>query len=218
MPTIDFGSAQPLGAAPTGWNYASSDSKVAKERAAAFDGTGNEVASQLHNQRTNVQFELEAATSSNVSVPFSIGDVVNGYLIENFSIRTVRNNFARISGSCHQHNANAHSGTEKSVATGIADFPGYGATDFMGGTAGGNAAVETGEITCGCTHVDEQDGVGNHLVGENSNPRLSAATLWTGVPSADAGSSWDVTESGAATDREGFKKYGVTGEKALAFS
>ena len=63
MPTIAFGSEQPFGAL-TGWNYTSASVTVEKKRANALDEIGNEDASQLYDEMTNVTASFVAASTT----------------------------------------------------------------------------------------------------------------------------------------------------------
>lgn len=217
MPTIAFGSEQPFGAL-TGWNYTSASVTTDKERATAADEIGNEVASKLYDERTNVTASFVAASISAPTVPPSIGAVLNSYIVTSIAISTTRDGFATMTLTGHNHAANAHAGTEKSVAHGIALTSGFGAQDFMEGTAGSNASVRSGSITIECQHADETDNDGDHLVGENYQPMLTAETEWVGVPSTAAAAGWDVTSRPNPTENTGFESTSVSGTKALAFT
>ncbi len=217
MPTIAFGSEQPFGAL-TGWNYTSASPTTAKERATAADEIGNEVASKLYDERTNVTASFVAASISAPTVPPSIGAVINSYIVTSIAISTTRDGFATMTLTGHNHTANAHSGSEKSVAHGITLTSGFGAQDFMEGTAGSNASVRSGSITIECQHADETDSGGDHLVGENYQPMLTAETEWVGVPSTAAAAGWDVTSQPNPTENTGFESTSVSGTKALAFT
>lgn len=217
MATIAFGSEQPFGAL-TGWNYTSASVTVDKERANALDETGNETASRLYDERTNVTASLVAAGATAPTVPPALGDVVNGYLITSIQLSTSRDGFATMTLTGHNHAASAHATVERTVAHGITLASGFGAQDFMGGTAGTDASIRSGSITIECQHADETDNDGDHLVGENYNPMLTAETEWVGVPTTAAGSGWDVTSKPNPTENTGFESTTVSGTKALAFA
>lgn len=217
MPTIDFGSAQPFGTL-TGWNYTSATITTDKQRANALDHIGNEAASNLYDETTNVTASLVASSSSAPTIPPSIGAKVGDYILTSIQVNTTRGEAATMTLTGHNHTANAHTGSEKSVAHGITLAGGFGSKDFMAGTAGSNASVKSGSITIECQHADETDGSGSHLVGENYTPMLTAETEWVGVPSAAAESGWDVTSKPNPTENAGFETTTVSGTKALAFT
>ena len=60
--------------------------------------------------------------------------------------------------------------------------------------------------------------MGDHIVGENYNCKISATTTWTGVPTTAAGAGWDATNVETATDNQGFKKTTVTAEMSVDVS
>lgn len=217
MPTIAFGSEQPFGTL-TGWKYTSASVTVEKQRANAIGEIGNEVASQLYSEQTNVTASFVAAALTAPTIPATLGAVVNGYILTSIQVSTDREGFATMTLTGHNHTANAHTTGEKSVAHGITLTSGFGAQDFMGGTPGSNASVKGGSITIECQHADENDNAGEHLVGENYTPMITAETEWVGVPSAAAESGWDVTSKPNPTSNTAFETYSVSGTKALAFS
>ena len=217
MPTIAFGSEQPFGAL-TGWNYTSASVTVEKKRANALDEIGNEDASQLYDEMTNVTASFVAASTTAPTIPPSIGAVLNGYIVTSIQVTTDREAFATMTLTGHNHAANAHSGSEKSVAHNLTLASGFGAKDFMAGTAGSNASIKSGTVTIECQHADETDSSGGHLVGENYTPMITAETEWVGVPSAAAESGWYVTSKPNPTSNTAFETYSVSGTKALAFS
>jgi len=219
MPTIAFGSEQPFGAL-TGWNYTSANVTIEKERANALDEIGNEAASQLYDEKTTVTASLVAAATTAPTVPATLGARLNSlYVLTSIQISTTRDGFATMTLTGHGHAANDHTGSDvKTVAHGITLSSGFGAQDFMGGTAGDNAAARAGSITIECQHADETDASGGHLVGENYTPMLTAETEWTGVPTTAAGAGWDVTSKPNPTENTGFETYSVSGTKPLTFT
>lgn len=218
LPAIAFGSEQPFGAL-TGWNYNSASVTNGKERASALDRIGNEAASKLYDEKDEVTASFISASSSVApTIPPVIGAVLNGYILTSIQVSTTRDGMPTMTLTGHQHAANPHDGSEKKIAHGITIASGFGAQDFMSGTAGANASVRSGSITIECQHADETDADGDHLVGENYTPMITAETEWTGVPTTPAATGWDVTSKPNPTVNTGFESYSVSGTKALAFA
>lgn len=215
---VTFGAAQALFGSVAGWAYRSNSKNVQLDRATAHDGINNEVNSNLSNERTEVSASLECQSNTN-TVPASLGALLGGYVLTQIQISTqaAANAPAEMSLSGHNHTANAHASV-KTVAHGIALAKQYGATDFMGGTAGDNASPIRGSVTVQCDHTDEQDEDNDHFAGENQNPRIEAETEWLGVPSVAAAAGWDVTVTTTVDERSGLKKTTVRGAKKLAFA
>jgi hypothetical protein len=219
IPTIQFGSDKPFGDL-TGWNYTSASVTTDKERATAADSIGNEVASRLYDEKISVTASLVAASASAPDVPTEIGAYLGAYILTSIQISTSRDGFVTMTLTGHNHAVNPHSGAsgEKTVAHGITLASGFGALDFMEGTAGSNASVRSGTITIECQHTDETDASGDHLVGENYQPMLTAETEWVGVPTTPADTGWDVTSKPNPTENTGFESASYSGTKALAFT
>lgn len=219
-PTITFGAAASFGAL-TGWNEQSSSSSVVSDRARTLDEAGNQAASNLHNERTEVTTNYEAAATSGVSVlPASIGALTNSLIVTGIDVSTSATGFASCTVTGHNHTDNAHTESPalESVAHAIASTVGFGAVDFLGGTAGDNAAVESSTLSISCEHNDVVAEDGDHLVGENYDPKITATTVWNGVPTTAVGAGWDNVSVVTETTNTGFLKTTATGEKALTFA
>ncbi len=218
IPTIQFGSDKPLGSL-TGWNYVGATPTRNKDRATAADDIGNEAVSKMYNEGIEWDISLVASSTVAPTIPPNIGAVIEDLLITRIVIGTSAE-AATMTLTVHNHTVNPHSSSsgERAVAHNITLDSGFGAKDFMGGTSGPDASVKSGTITIECQHVDEQNGDGDHLCGQNYGPMLTATTEWTGVPIVEAAVGWDVTPSTAPTVNTGFKTTSVSGTKALAFT
>lgn len=218
-PTIQFGvSATPFGA-PTGWVPKGPAISVVKDRANVLNGIGNEVASQLFNERTEVTQEFEPASASVApTVPAQIGALLDEVILTGIAISTSATGFVSMTLTGHQHANNAHANTLQKAAHNISLTKSFGAQDFFGGTAGANADVESSSINITCQHIDVQNSDGNHLVGENFDGRISGTVTYHGVPSSNAGAGWDVTNVETAENNTGFKMTTITAEKPLTLA
>lgn len=200
----------------TGWESKNSNLNTTKSRVTATTSFGDEAAAELHDEKTEASEDLECNNDTN-SIPADIGALVEDYILTGINIQTSEAAFATMSLSGHNHAQNAHAEEPalRLAAHGITVAKAFGATDFLGGTAGDNASAISGSINIQCDHNDQNDGDGNHLVGENCNFRVEAKTTWVGVPSVAAGDGWDVTVKTTTDESTGFQKTEVTGVKKL---
>lgn len=215
-PTILFGASDGFGAI-TGCELQSDTPNLQSDRARALGASGDEAANNLHNERTEYSATYRIVSDTNDVADLILGAVVNGRDVTRIHIGTQAGdeyNTVEISG--HNHTDNAHADTLKQVA--IADVIGeiaitaYGAVDFLGGTAGDNAALQSGSITFECQHNDKTDEAGDHLIGENYDAMATAESEWVGVPTT-AASGWDVTTKENPVSNTDFKTTRVSGTK-----
>jgi hypothetical protein len=217
-PTITFGAAASFGTLAD-WNYQNSTSAVVKDRARTLDRLGNEAASQLHNERTEVTSNYEAGKTSGCAVlPADIGKLVNVLIVTGIDVSTSATGFAALAVTGHNHANNAHADTLQKAAHGIATTVGFGAVDFLGGTAGVNASVESSTLSIACQHNDQVGLGGDHLVGNNFDAMINVTVVWTGVPTTAAGAGWDTVSVETATDNQGFLKTTVTATKKITLA
>jgi hypothetical protein len=214
--SIQFGvSASPFGA-PEGWVPRGPAISVVKDRANVLNGIGNEVASVLHNQRTEVTQDFEPASASVApTIPPQLGVLLDEVILTSIAISTSATGFVTMTLTGHQHATNAHTDTLKRVTHGVVLSKSFGAEDFFGATPGLDSDVESSSITIACQHIDVQNGNGNQLVGENFDARISGSTTWHGVPTINAGAGWDVTNVETTENNTGFVQTTVTAEKPL---
>ena len=214
-PTITFGAAQSFGAL-TGWAEQSSDSGVAQDRAFTLGAAGDELVSKVSNTRTEVSTPYKADDDGAVAPPANIGAVVNSIVLTQIQINTTKNDFATMTLTGHNHAANAHAdATTKQIAHGITLAAGFGAEDFLGGTAGDNADVDSSSITISVQHTDIEDADNAHLTGQNYNGKITAETVWNGVPTTAVGAGWDNVRVSTRTTNTGFLQTVASAEKAL---
>ena len=225
-PIITFGAISGWSVVPAtddavpGASVQNNDTNVNSPRANTLGATGNEAAAKLHSERTDVTTNYKANTIGAVTIPVNIGDLINGLILTGISVQTTADDYCTMSLTGHNHTANAHSASPalRKVAHGISLAAGFGCTDFMGGTVGAVASPVSSGINISCQHKDEDAANGDHLVGENYDPRMEANTEWVGVPTKDAAAVWDVTSAPVRTDNQGFTRRTVNGVKPLAFA
>ena len=213
---IAFGATQVLGAL-TGWNEQTPDSAAVKERKFTLDKDGNETDSVLHSGKTEVNVPYVASTDGTVTIPGTIGVIVNSLVLTQIQANTSADDFVKLTLTAHDHDENPH-GTVRVGTHSIGVIAGFGATDFLGGTAGSDAAVESSSVTIKCEHVDVNGNTGTHVDGENYHAMIEAETIWHGVPTTAAGSGWDNVKTLTKTNNQGLKTTTVTASKALSLA
>jgi len=215
---ITYGASEGFGAF-TGWESKGSNDNVTSKRAVAMDDKGDEVASQLHDEKTDTTENLECNDDTN-SIPAAVGALENARILTGIFIQTSAEGYAQMTLTGHNHTDNAHAASPalRTATHGITLASCFGATDFLAGTAGTDASPISGSIDIKCDHVDQVDKDGNHLVGENHNFTMEAKTTWAGVPTTPADTGWDVTVKTTTDENTGFQKTEVTGVKKLVAS
>lgn len=216
-PTILFGATDGIGAI-TGCELVSDTPSINRDRARALGASGDEVAANLHNERTEYTSTYNIVSDTNDVSTLILGAVVNGRVVTRIAIKTqAGDSYNTLEVTSHNHADNAHADTLKQVAIagvlGEIAITAYGAVDFMEGTAGDNAGLQSGEITFECQHNDKTGPLGNHLIGENCDAMASADSEWVGVPTTAAVAGWDVTVNENAVSNTEFKTTKVTGTK-----
>lgn len=215
---ITFGAAQSFGAV-SGFNEQTSSVAVSKSRASAHNAVGVEVVSSLYDERTDVSTPYKVSSAATTAIlPASIGALLNALIVTDIKVNTAAGDYAGVTIGGHNHAANAHAASPAltSWVHGIALTSGFGATDFLGGTAGDNASVKSSSCTIKCDHVDEIGATGDHLVGNNFNPMVEAEVVWVGVPTTAVGAGWDSVSVVTGTDAQGLLTTTARGVKALS--
>jgi len=211
---ITYGASEGAGAL-AGWNSHGATEQTTKPRPTATNDKGDEVASKLASGLLEASGEYECELDAN-TIPPAIGALLNGYIWTEMAIST-DDKAARLSMKGHNHEANAHAASPalRTFTHGIVVAAAFGAQDFLNGTAGAAAAVVSGTCTIKCDHKDQNDGVPQHVAGENCNGTITCVTTWSGVPSVNAEAGWDVTVVSTPDEATGFVKTVVTGVKKL---
>jgi hypothetical protein len=211
---IQFGTGSQFGTL-TGWAAQSPTITVAEQRANALGEAGDEVAFKLYDKRTDVSQEFVASNAATApTVPANIGDLLGGNIVTGISISTSATDFVKMTLTGHNHDANAHAALRK-VEHGISLSKAFGAIDFLGGTAGSAATVESSTCDISCQHEDIQTEDGAHAAGQNYDARIQVTVTWNGVPTTVAASGWSVTSVETKPNPQGFLQTTVTAEKAL---
>lgn len=199
-----------------GWAIQSCTAVDENKRANTLGPTGNDVASKLHDDTQQVTTVYKAlADPAAPVIPAAIGADVNGVTLTGISISTDAEDFATMTLTGHVHEDGTH-GTCRSIAHGMSLTAGFGASAF--GCALGSATVRESSCEITCEHVDEPDGDGNTIAGENYNPKveISVKVLGSGATIA---AGFDRLEDGTEAENTGFQfQSPLRGIKPLAFA
>jgi hypothetical protein len=221
---VQFGADQLLGTFAD-WNEGQPDTTNNKQRKFSLSKDGEETASVLHDDKTEVSVPYEAAVSGTVALPGTIGALVNSLMLTQIQVTTEAEGFAKMTCQAHDHNdGNAHDGSEHAAAHGVGVITGFGATDFLTGTGGADASLASSSLLIKCEHVDiagsgTAGGVGTHTAGENYHGMIEAECTWNGVPATPADVAvWDQITVQTKTNNQGMKQTIVKGVKALVLA
>lgn len=214
---IAFGAYSKFGTM-TGWAAQDGTPSNVKQLSRVLGETGNEASSTLYDEKTEVTQNF-TATSASSTLPalLKIGAVIGGNVVTGINIQTSWNDFAKISLTGHNHAANAHADTLQQASIGLSLTAGWGATDFLGATAG-SAVLQSSGANVVCQHVDHNDKSGDHAVGQNYDCVVTVTETWVGVPTAAAGSGWKVTSVEQNESNEDFVTTTVTAQKSIALA
>lgn len=210
---IAFGAVQEFGAV-AGWNDQTPDRGTTSERKFTLNKDGNETDSVTHSPKIEVNAPYKANTDGTVAMPGTIGAIVNSLVLTSIAVTTSADDFAGMTLQGHNHSENAHAASRAGTHA-IPAFNGFGATDFIGGTGGTDASVESGNITIRCEHVDVNGDSGTHVDGENFHGMIEAETTWHGVPDVEAAAGWDKVTSQVKTNNQGLKTTTVRASKKV---
>lgn len=217
-PTITFGSNQ-LFSTLTDFVHKTVDVETKRDRFATNDEDGDEQISILFNEMTEAMAELEAKVySPGPTIPSEIGALLGSYLNTEMELTTQNKAAVMLRVLGHNHAQNAHGNDRRKASHGISLSKGFGAIDFLGGTAGANASVKSSRCRIYCDHKDEEDEEGDHLIGQNYHAMIEAETVWNGVPSVAIGAGWDNPSVKTRRNSEGFLETVVTGIKAVVMA
>jgi hypothetical protein len=158
-----------------------------------------------------------ADTDGTVAIPGTIGDIINSLVLTQIQVNTSADDYAKLSLVAHDHTENPHSAC-RAGAHNIGVFNGFGAKDFIGGTPGTDAAVESSSLTIKCEHIDVNGNEGTHVDGENYHGLIEAETNWHGVPTTPAGAGWDKVKVTTKTNNQGLKTTTVTASQSVSLA
>jgi hypothetical protein len=233
---INFGSDDLIGLGSTDSNFiaVSTSNNRSLTYTTVLGSTGDEIMrdSNGHDLKNEVTttYRYNAVTGLGAALP-KIGDISNSYIITSISVESNNNDFPTITVTGHNHDTNAHDTVyyvcavyswPAAITTAITGA--YGAYDYLSANLSVTdtettiyAGVASSSVTCECDHVDIVNAVGDHLVGENNNGRISGTVTYNGAPQAvDTANKFHV--NGPTTNREntGFATSAYTFELGIA--
>lgn len=206
---ITFGASEGFGAI-AGWEAQNTSKPKTNQRASALGKVGDEKASALFDEKTEVTSTYKCISDTN-TIPANIGDIVNSYVLTGISIQTSAEDFATMTLTGHNHTENPHS-AQKKVAHGITLAKCFGCTDFTGDDAGATDSPISSSCDITCEHADQNDFEGNHLAGQNYNAKIEVKTTYAGAHTPVA-TGFDITVDSDTDENTGFVKTEVTGVK-----
>jgi hypothetical protein len=216
---VQFGTESKFGT-QTGWVAQSPEIDVSSDRASELGPAGDEATSKVHNEKTTC---TQAFAAADATVAPTVQDTQcellgSAYICTGISLSTKWNEMVKMSLTGHNHTTNAHTGDLKTCVHGQTLAVAFGSVDFLGGTAGSAASVDSSTLEISCDHDDRGGGIGENVVGENFHARMVATVTWVGVPSTASGEGWDKVSVVTRENNEGHLETIVRGEKALTMS
>ncbi len=211
-PTSPFGSL-------TGWEDQTDNPQTQRQRAQALGKDGDEIASQTYDEKTVVTAEY-VAKSASAAIP-EIGSILNGYHVDTIQLRYVNTDFARMTITGHKHGSSAHPAcrTYKDSGTGAVTTVGvlFGCPATPAGfTIPQGAGVRSCSVTFQVNHVDELNGSGSFLAGDNYDGSMTAETELCDTGTITAASGWSLMADGHARGNTVAETSTATAEKHLA--
>jgi len=180
------------------WEMQTTSATNTKGRASGLDRKGDEAAFREHNPRSALNITYKCyATSGLLTLP-SVGEIVNGYHIDSWTLVYSPTDFPVLTITTHKHTASTGSHADGSCRTYTATvklpaqycipiqlmFEDGKTKAFDLKNPGIGMRSLSFELTC--THVDETGGCGDWLAGENHDGVETLTAEFTGVPQIPA--------------------------------
>lgn len=197
----------------TGWTFQNGGGKNAsKERASELGDDGDELMSALHNGKETATLEFVGAlTTGNYSFP-AVGAHANGWHIDEIQVKWDRGQIRpKMTVTVHRHTEGAMHTTCRTYVSSLSgkiaaqvfgcpsDFD-----DAFALTQGAVVGMRSATLTVRCSHVDEPNGTGGNLMGDNYDGVETLAVELTGAATADDyETSWDEPDSGDTPSNTG---------------
>ena len=215
-----FNPTSPFGAL-TGWSVQNENPTTGSTRAQALGSVGLEIASRLHDSRTNVSATY-VATAADAPIP-RVGQVLNGYHVDSVNVVYSNTAFAQMTLTGHKHvdAANDSHGATGKVPRQFAGSLTTVGTLFgcpsapLGVTIPTGAGVRSVNYNLSVNHVDELGSEGKWLNGDNYDPTetVEVELCDSGVITAATG--WDLTSAGNTLGNTAAETATATVEKHL---
>ena len=182
-----------------------------KKRAQGLLANGDEGISKTYGVDTKrtLVYEYQSATGD-IALP-SVGEIIAALHVDSVDVEYSPNSWPKITITCHQHAENAHTAANEYSCTvalpaqfGIPRALDDGATPtptdiFKLGADDTGIGIKSMKYSLSCTHLDEDDEVGDHLAGENRDGVEKLDIGLTGLPaSVTVAATWDNLSDGTA--------------------
>lgn len=179
----------------SGWMRQTSRDSKTQERASVLGPDGDEVASHLFEEQHNITVPLvSTATTGNLTLP-KLGQIINGYHIDGFTLTYNQGGFPQIEINAHKHGSSAHD-TCRTYTPSIQAPACFGIPSTFGSfSVGSNYGMRSLTYSCSVNHVDENKGDGDHLAGDNYDGTEEVSIETTGVTTIEAPTGWTCDSS-----------------------
>ena len=196
-----FNPTSPFGAL-TGWSVQNENPTTGSTRAQALGSVGLEIASRLHDSKTNVSATY-VATAADAPIPRA-GQVLNGYHVDSVNVVWSNTAFAQMTLTGHKHVdvANDTHGATGKVPRQFAGSLATVGTLFgcpsapLGVIIPTGAGVRSVNYNLSVNHVDELGSEGKWLNGDNYDPTETVEVELCDSGVITAASGWDLTSAG----------------------
>ena len=213
-PTSPFGSL-------TGWSVQNENPTTGTTRAQALGQTGLEVASRLHDKKSNVTATY-VATAADAPIP-RVGQVLNGYHVDSINVSYSNTAFAQMTLTGHKHMdvANDTHGATGKVPRQFAGSLTTVGTLFgcpsapLGVIIPTGAGVRTMTYNLTVNHVDELNSSGGWLNGDNYDPTETVEVELCDSGTITAAAGWDLTSAGNTLGNTAAETATATAEKHI---
>lgn len=151
----------------TGWEIQTDQITTSRQRAQALGAEGDEIASQLFDQKTTISIPF-VATSASAAVP-KAGQIIGGFHIDSVTVNFSNTAFVTMTLAGHKHGSSNHSAcrTYTGSLTTIGVMFGCPAAPLGFATLPTGAGVRSYTYTLTTNHVDELGSQGNYLASDN---------------------------------------------------
>lgn len=165
-----FEAASPFGTLSCWEPQTGGGKEKTKTRASVLGADGDECAHVDHDKRESVSATyVSTGSGQTLSVP-SVGDVLNGYMVDNVSVNYAAQDVPTMTVSGHKHldtadGASGHSDMRTYSPTVSLPLVAIGVPDAIGplSTTGARSA----SYSLSCTHIDEFGGQAKHVAADN---------------------------------------------------
>ena len=184
---------------------------ASKKRAQGLLENGDEGISKTHGGETKLVSVYEyQSEAGNIALP-KIGSILTSRHIDSIDVEYTPTGWPKITVNSHQHDANPHTAANEFTSCVVlpAQFgvprtlldttPTTPVVIFALGADDAGIGIKSLKYSFGCTHLDEDDEVGDHLAGDNRDGVEKIDVSMTGIPAAvTIGAGWDKLASGNA--------------------